>query len=330
MNTYALDDVFDNSEFRQNLKTVWNKFSRRDAIYTGILGHLLALKYMFIIASENKNLAKTLAEIMNNYNHMMYEGQVLDLILTFDSAKKKKLLKIKNFDEICEIYIQRIYGICGGFYEAIGELAAKAGNKEEQILNAKEIDEISPLIGMYYGIIQMIRNDLGDYVVVEKISKLSKGMKGVSHSDVIEGKIDIAYLIAMYSPCLNKKEKDFLLRALHTRLTKKDKIKINQLLWKSGAINFVVELLINLIEHVKKNLLSKYHETPTRMKWMFDLVEITKKILIPFKKQAFQNKWVKYEYDSSLLKKLTEMIIGLEKKPKNKRLNKLQEFKNLL
>lgn len=198
MNTYALDDVFDNSRYRQKLETVWYKFNRRDAIYTGILGHLLTLKYFFIITSENQLIASKLAKIMNDYNYVMYEGQVIDLKLTFDSSKKKNLLKRKKLEQILNLYIKRIYGICGGFYEAIGEIAAKAENKEEQIMNAKEIDEISPIIGMYYGIIQMIRNDLGDYVLPEYFSKLNKGMKDVSHSDIEEGKTDIAYLIALY------------------------------------------------------------------------------------------------------------------------------------
>ena len=121
----------------------------------------------------------------------MYGGQVFDLILTFDNSQKKQLLKIKTFEESFKIYIQRIYGICGGFYEAIGELSSKAGNKEAQNLNSDEIDRISPLIGLYYGIIQMIRNDLGDYIFIDKFSKLSKGMKSISHSDIQEGKIDI-------------------------------------------------------------------------------------------------------------------------------------------
>lgn len=330
MNTYALDDVFDNSKYRQKLETVWKQYSRRDSIYTGIIGHLLTLKYFFIIASENIPIAKKLAEIMNRYNHMMYQGQVLDLVLTFDSEKKKKLLKKKKLNEALELYIQRIYGICGGFFEAIGELSAKAGNKEEQIINANEIDKISPIIGMYYGIIQMIRNDLGDYVIVEEVTGMSKGMKGVSHSDVIEGKTDIAYLIALYSPVLEKKEKQFLYKSLFKKLNIKDKLKINELLWKSGAIDLTVELIINLIEHVKNALLSEYHETPTRTKWMFNLVDITREILIPFKEQALKYGWIKYEYDKDLLRNITDRLLSFEEKSKSERLNKLNEFKNLL
>lgn len=326
MNTYALDDVFDNSEHRQNLKTIWRAFSRKDAIYTGILGHLLTLKYLFIIASENKNLARKLAEIMNNYNLMMYEGQVLDLVLTFDSTKKRTLLKKTAFEELLKVYVQRIYGICGGFYEAVGELSAKAGNKEKQIFNAEEIDEISPLVSMYYGIIQMIRNDLGDYVIVEEVSKLSKSMKGVSHSDVQEGKTNMAYLISLYSDKLTKKEKDFLLKCLNKKLALKDKLKINELLWKSGSIDLVVEMIIKIINHVKSTLLHKYQETPTRMKWMFDLVEITKEILIPFKKQALKYKWLKYEYNPKTLDFATNQIINLEKTPKENRLSKFKKF----
>lgn len=320
MNTYALDDVFDNSKYRQNLKTVWFRFTRRDSIFTGILGHLLSIKYLLRIASEDMRIACLLGGILNDYNHMMYEGQVIDLMLTFDSKKKKGILKSRSIDQILELYVKRIYGICGGFFEAIGELAAKAGNKEEQIVNAKEIDDISPLIGMYYGIIQMIRNDLGDYIMPEDFSKLSKGMKDVSHSDVIEGKADMTYLIAMRSPCMSKKERGFLFDSLYKKLTKKEKKRINQLLWKSGAIDLTVELIINIIKHVEENLLTKYHETPTRMKWMFSLVCITKRIMDPFRKQALRNGWAKYEPDPALLKRLTCMITGLEKKQKKERL----------
>lgn len=327
MNTYALDDVFDNSRVRQNLNTVWNEFSRRDAIFTGIIGHLLALKYSFIIAAENKDVARRIATTINDYNHTMYEGQVLDLLLTFDSETKKELIYKKDVHELYTIYIQRIYGICGGFYEAVGRLAAQLGNKEDQIMNAKQVDIISPAIGMYYGIIQMIRNDLGDYIMMEDYSKLNKGMKGQSHSDIEDGKIHTEYIIALYSPYLVKKEKEFLIRCLRKKLTKKEKLKINELLWKSGGIDSTVEIIVKLIEHVKVTLLTQYHETPTRMKWMFDLVDITKEILVPFKRQAIKYGWIKYEYDPELVNQLAGEIISLETKTMKQRFSELEKLK---
>lgn len=314
MNTYALDDVFDNSELRQKEPTVWSKFSRRDAIYTGIIGHLLALKYLITITEEKPELGLKMAEIMNSYNQVMYEGQAVDIALTFDSSEKKDLLKKKNFEEILDLYVKRVYGICGGFYESIGLLSTIAGNKEEQILNGKQIDKISPLVGMYYGVIQMIRNDLGDYLVVEEENGLSKGMKGVSHSDIREGKVDLAYLVALYSDRLSKEDRDFLFGSLGNKgLDTLSKEKINKLLWQSGAIDLVIEVLINLIDHVKNNLLTEYQETPTRMKWMFSLLSITKEILAPFKRQAFKNGWPKYEFEPALLEKITKDLINLEK-----------------
>ncbi len=330
MNTYSIDDVFDNSKYRQGLKSVWYEFSRKDAIYTGIIGHLLALKYVFIIAKENRPIAKKLTNILNNCNYMIYQGQVLDLVLTFDSESKKGLLKKLKFEEVLQLYCQRIYGICGDFYELIGELASKAGNKEAQLLNAKEVDIISPLIGMYYGLIQMIRNDLGDYLIVEEISKLSKGMKGASHQDVEEGKPTITYLISLYSPYLLSKEKKFLYKYLDKKLSLKEKMKINRLLWKSGSINLSISLIEKIIAHVKNNLLSKYQETPTRMKWMFSLVEISKEILVPFRKQAQKYEWIKYEFQPKILDYITEIIINLEKIPRDKRMSELGKFKELL
>ena len=326
MNTYSLDDVFDNSQFRQKELTVWKKFTRRDAIFTGIVGHLLTLKYLLLVTAEKVELGQKMAKTMNDYNLMMYQGQVLDLLLTFDSSKKKALLKQETFNSVYNLYIQRVYGICGGFYEAIGELTAQAGNKKEQILNAQQIDAISPLVGMYYGIIQMIRNDLGDYIIVEQESGMSKGMKGTSHSDIREGKVDIPYLVALHSPHLGLGEKMFLFKSLHNqKLSSKDKEKINQLLWCSGAIDLTVELLINIISHVKYNLLTKYQETPTRMKWMFSLVDITREIMIPFKNQALKNGWPKYEYNPKLLIELTGQIVALEKTPRYQRLSKFKE-----
>ena len=103
----------------------------------------------------------------------------------------------------------------------------------------------------------------------------------------------------------------------HTNVLKK---RINKLLWESGAIDLTVELLVNLINHVKSNLLTEYQETPKRMKWMFSLIDITKEIILPFKRQALKCNWRKYEYDHELLKYLTEQIIRLEKTPREKRL----------
>ena len=318
MNTYSLDDVFDNSKYRQKIKTVWFEFSRRDAVFTGVLGHLMCLKYLFVITKDKPSLGIELGNIMNNYNLIMYEGQEIDLLLTFDSDKKKEILKTKNFEELSSLYIQRIYKICGGFYEAIGLLSAKAGNKEEQIMNGKEIDTVSPLVGMFYGIIQMIRNDLGDYLVVENMSGMSKGMKDISHSDIREGKVDLCYLVTLNSPHVSKEEKDYLIDCLHKELNEDDKLKINELLWRTGSVEFAVDLIINIIKYVKYSssvyhLLSSYQETPTRMRWMFNLIDITKEILIPFKQQALNNEWFKYEYDSVLLENITAKILSLNR-----------------
>ncbi len=321
MNTYSLDDTFDSSDYRQNIPTVWKQFGRRNAIFTGLTGHLLALKYLFLIARPKPQLAERLAGILNDYNELMYQGQVLDLKLTFSSSQKKKLLNKLGLRAICKLYIKRIYGICGGFYEAVGELAAQAGNKEAQVLNGKQIDKISPLIGLYYGLIQMIRNDLADYLVIEKISGMSHSMKGISHSDIKEGKIDLPYSIAFYSSKLDKKEKRFLFTALADKeLSAKDKLHINELLWKSGAIDLTVDLIINLASHVKTTLLTEYQETPTRMKWMFSLVDITKEILIPFKSLALSHGWVKYQYDRKLLRTISDLILQLESTPRPKRI----------
>lgn len=322
MNTYALDDVFDNSETRQNLETVWKRFSRKDSIYTGILGHLLSIKYIFQVADENKRVAVTLAGIINEYNFIMYTGQVLDIAITFDSEEKKKKLKRLPHEDLFLTYCQRIYGICGGFYESIGELSSKAGNKEEQITNSSEVDRISPLVGMYYGLIQMIRNDMGDYIMPEDLPATSKGMKDVSHSDVEEGKADIAYMASIFSDNITKKEKEFLFRSLGRKLSRRERMKINRILWKTGSIEMVIDLIEEITEHVKSNLFVEYHETPTRTKWMFYLIEITKEILVPFKKQARENHWPKYEYNPKVLQIFRECLLGFENQSKEQRLSK--------
>ncbi len=322
MNTYALDDVFDNSETRQNLETVWKRFSRKDSIYTGILGHLLALKYVLRVAEENQNVAETLAGIINEYNFIMYTGQVLDITITFDSEKKKRKLKSMSPDDLFLTYCQRIYGICGGFYESIGELSSKAGNKEEQITNFSEVERISPLVGMYYGLIQMIRNDMGDYIMPGDLPATSKGMKNVSHSDVEEGKADIAYMVSMFSDNITKKEKGFLFESLGKKLSKREKMKINGILWKTGSIEMVIDLIRDIIEHVKSNLFVEYQETPTRTKWMFYLIEITEEILVPFKRQARENKWYRHEYDPGVLNLFRECLLGFENQNKERRLSK--------
>ena len=323
-NTYSIDDVFDNSESRQNELTVWKKFSRRDAIFTGILAHLLTLKFAFIIASENKFVAKRIAIIMNNCNYIMYSGQIFDIALTVN--KNKMSIFSKNTEQLYKLYTKRIYGICGVFYESIGELSVKTANKEEQIMNGEEIEKTSPIVGMYYGLIQMIRNDLGDYIFPSDFNVLSKGMKGISHSDVEEGKLSLQYIVALDSKALTKREKDFLIKCFDSKLTLKKKIRINSLIWKSGAIDLVVYVIQGLIKHVKQKHLPVYHETPTRMKWMFDLIEITDKIVIPFKKQAEKFNWIKFEYNSELAKKILSELISLENKSKEERLFYFEEI----
>lgn len=298
LNTYAIDDVFDNSNTRQGEKTLHIKFgSRKNAFLLGAIGHCISLILLYELTKNKKEVSKRLISYLNDVQYVMYLGQHIDIDLTFSNKKSLiKFIKENNLESAIKEYFNRIYGICGAFYEEIGRMAMKATNVGAQFYNQEEAENACIYIAKIFGLVQMIRNDLGDLILPEEMPELSKGMKDTSHNDIAEGKITLPIIYAIFNKSTDSKDKKKIIKFIGDRnLNTKDKIEISRIVWESGSIEYTMQFVEYYSKLVRDEYIKHIYETPTRLKWIIKLMDITTLINVSFRKMAIENKWRKLE-----------------------------------
>lgn len=297
MNTYAIDDVFDNSRLRSGKPTLHVVYGKKNALLIGSIGHAYSLLLAYELTKDNQHIAKQILLNFNKIHSKMYHGQPFDIYLSILKTKKlQRFLKKYNFIQALELYFTRTYGICGTFYEEIAGMAGDSVNVQEQFMNAQECQDAVRNIGKIFGIVQMIRNDLGDLLLPETHGVLSKGMKGYSHNDFVEGKLTLMVLYVLYSQNVSAREKKFIAHLLgKEKISKTEKLRVNKILWESGAIDFAIQIIQYYVDQIVDEYTLKIHETPTRLKWITSMVEITPEIREKFRQMASQYKWKKME-----------------------------------
>ncbi len=297
MNTYAIDDVFDNSRQRSGKPTLYVKYGKKNALLIGSIAHAYSLLLAYNLTKNNQKIAQQVLLNLNKAHIKMYQGQPFDIYLSILKTKKlQQFLKSYSFIQALELYFTRIYGICGAFYEEIAGMAGDSVNVTEQFMNAQECRDAVRHIGRIFGIVQMIRNDLGDLLLPESHGVLSKGMKGYSHNDFVEGKLTLLVLYVLYSENVPAKGKKFITKLLgKPKLTLREKLRVNKILWESGAIDFAIQIIQYYVDKIVKEYTLKIHETPTRLKWILSMIEITPEIKEKFRQMASQHKWKRME-----------------------------------
>jgi geranylgeranyl pyrophosphate synthase len=70
-------------------------------------------------------------------------------------------------------------------------MAVKSTNVGAQFYNQEEAENSCIYMAKLFGLVQMIRNDLGDLIFPEEMPDMSKGMKDTSHNDIMEGKLTL-------------------------------------------------------------------------------------------------------------------------------------------
>ncbi|MFA6322683.1 MAG: polyprenyl synthetase family protein [Candidatus Buchananbacteria bacterium] len=310
LNTYAIDDVFDNSSTRQGHNTLHVQYqSRRNAILLGSIGHCLSLLLLHQLTAQKPEVGKKLIYALNDVQYVMYRGQIIDIDLTFDNEKKlKAFVKSHNLRTAITKYFSRIYGICGSFYEEIGRMAVKSTNVAAQFYNAEEAEQACIIIAKLFGQVQMIRNDLGDLIFPEQLSKMGKGLKDTSHNDVIEGKLTLPIIYALFNEKTDKNDKDRLIKFLvKGNLSPKEKLEVSRIIWESGAIEYCMQFVELYAKLVREQFVRHISETPTRLKWIIKLMDVTTLINISFRQLAIDKKWRKLEpqiLDDDLVEKI--------------------------
>lgn len=298
LNTYAIDDVFDNSETRQGQETLHVKFgSRKSAFLLGAVGHCLSLILLMELTKERKEVAKELLLALNDVQYLMYLGQPIDIDLTFENKKLlEKFVEENDLESALKKYFNRIYGICGAFYEEIGRMAVKSTNVGAQFYNQEEAENSCIYMAKLFGLVQMIRNDLGDLIFPEEMPDMSKGMKDTSHNDIMEGKLTLPIIYTIFNPNTDPKDKKKIIKAVGNRkLNLEDKKEVSRIIWESGSIEYSMQFVEYYSKLVREQYIRHIHETPTRLKWIIKLMDITPLINISFRRMAIQNKWHKLE-----------------------------------
>ncbi len=298
LNTYAIDDVFDNSQTRQGNKTLHAQYnSRKNALLLGSIGHCLALKLLYLETKQNMDIGKELVKSLNQVQRQMYQGQLVDLALTMENkAQLKSFIKQNSFISALGLYFKRINGICGAFYEGIGKMAMQSTNVGTQFYHKDEVESSCVYIAKLFGLVQMIRNDLGDYIFPDMHSKMSKGMKLSSHNDIMEGKLTLPLIYILFNPKVSKLDKRRLSFFIGRKnLSKIEKMEISRIIWENGAIEFCMQFVENFSKQVTEQYVKYIHETPTRLKWIIRLMDITPLINKTFRQLAEEKKWKKLE-----------------------------------
>ncbi|MFA5070589.1 MAG: polyprenyl synthetase family protein [Patescibacteria group bacterium] len=320
LNTYAIDDVFDDSDSRQGEKTLHKKFgSRKNAFLLGAIGHCLSLVLLYELTRDKEEPSKQLLSALNDVQYIMYLGQPIDIDLTFTNNKDLLgFIQENNLESALKKYFNRIYGICGAFYEEIGRMAVKSTNVGAQFYNKKETESACIYISKIFGLVQMIRNDLGDLIFPEQMSDLSKGMKSTSHNDIAEGKLTLPIIYTIFNPGVNLKDKQTIIKFIgKNKLTLQDKHEISRITWESGSIEYSIQFVEYYSKLVRDQYIKYIDETPTRLKWILKLMDITPLINITFRKTAIENRWRKLEPQI-----LTEQLIS--------EINKITDRENFL
>lgn len=298
LNTYAIDDVFDNSQTRQGKETLHVKFkSRKNALLLGGIGHCLSLFYIYQLTHGNPEVEKEILGSLNNAQYLMYLGQPIDINLTFNSKKDVwRFVRANDKEAVLEKYFSRIYGICGAFYEEIGRMAVKSTNVGAQFYHQKQAEDACIQIAKYFGLVQMIRNDLGDLIFPEELADMSKGLKNTSHNDIAEGKLTLPVILAIFNADTSSRDKKILINSLgNRRLSNHQKLEISRIIWGSGAIESSIQFIEFFTNEVNNQYVKYIDETPTRLKWIIKLMDITNLINLSFKKLAQRKKWKKLE-----------------------------------
>ena len=308
LNTYAIDDAFDNSTTRQGEQTLHVKFeSRKNAFLLGAIGHCLSLILLYELTKDKEENSKQLLSSLNNVQYLMYLGQHIDIDLTFENKKAlSNFIKENDLESALKKYFDRIYGICGAFYEEIGRMAVKSTNVGAQFFNQDEAENACIYIAKLFGLVQMIRNDLGDLIFPEELPDLSKGMKDTSHNDIMEGKLTLPMIYTIFNLYTNPKDKNKIIKFVgNKKLNPQDKQEVSRIIWESGSIEFTMQFVEYYSKLVREQYIKHIHETPTRLKWIIKLMDITPLINLTFRRMAIKNKWRKLEPQI-----LTEQLIS--------------------
>ena len=104
----------------------------------------------------------------------------------------------------------------------------------------------------------------------------------------------------------NPKDKNKIIKFVgNKKLNPQDKQEVSRIIWESGSIEFTMQFVEYYSKLVREQYIKHIHETPTRLKWIIKLMDITPLINLTFRRMAIKNKWRKLEPQI-----LTEQLIS--------------------
>ncbi|NMA83052.1 MAG: polyprenyl synthetase family protein [Epulopiscium sp.] len=220
--TLVHDDIIDEAKFRRGKQSVYSKWGKDMAIYTG--DYLFSRAFMMLSKKTSFNQLYYLAHGIK----AICEGEV-------DQHESLYNIDIKVYD-----YLKRIYRKTAVLFAISTTIGAHESKAPKKVIKA--LGEI----GIAYGIAFQIKDDLLDYTTTEEIIGKPIG------NDIQQGVYTLPLLYAIQEPKVGEKIKTILQQK--EIITKGDIATVIQLVNQTKGIAKAESLGRRYIERGKRNL----------------------------------------------------------------------------
>ncbi|MFA4873351.1 MAG: polyprenyl synthetase family protein [Patescibacteria group bacterium] len=279
--TYAIDDVFDDSDYRGGEPTLHKIFSKRIAILVGQYLHMWSLELLIQELITAGIPAYIRAEVIRSFNiihtsiyQMEKENYDLQEKLRSDLNFRTQYLR-QTMEKNVSHYLIRVDLRTGKFYEHIVRMAALFATHNIAIADKWQT------YGLGLGFRYLIDNDLKDLIdpYFVKQGTGSKGLKGKEHESFM-GDLEIGKITYPVLTALKNKFDPVIIRMIGKKLTLSKKNLITKFVIDNGGVDATMQLMEHYAD-ISKQVLKKFNvKDPT----LWELTELYKFSNLPFEK----------------------------------------------
>ncbi len=279
--TYAIDDVFDDSDYRGGEPTLHKIFGKKIAILVGQFLHMWSLELLIqelitagIPMHINAEVIRSFNIIHTSIYRMEKEDYDLREKIRSDLDFRTKYLR-QNMDKKVSRYLKRVDLRTGKFYEHIVRMAVLLATHNIALADKWQI------YGLGLGFRYLIDNDLKDLIdpYYVKQGTGSQGLKGKEHESFM-GDLEIGKITYPVFTALENKFDPVIVETIGESLTLPQKNSITKFVIDNGGVDATMQLMEHYAD-VSKQVLEKFDvKDPT----LWELADLFKFSNIPFEK----------------------------------------------
>ncbi len=279
--SYAIDDVFDNSDYRGGEPTLHKIFNKKIAILIGQYLHIWSLELLIrelLTASVPIHIYTEVVRSFNIIHTSIYRMEKEDYDLRekirSDLDFRTKYLR-QNMDKKVSRYLKRVDLRTGKFYEHIVRMAVLLATHNIALADKWQI------YGLGLGFRYLIDNDLKDLIdpYYVKQGTGSQGLKGKEHESFM-GDLEIGKITYPVFTALENKFDPVIVETIGESLTLPQKNSITKFVIDNGGVDATMQLMEHYAD-VSKQVLEKFDvKDPT----LWELADLFKFSNIPFEK----------------------------------------------